>query len=237
MKKIISIIFIFFIYQLNILAGFGIQIGSYSSRPNIPAQLKQLNLPSQIIQEGNAFKLFVGPFNTRAQATQVQSNFNIQGNIVEYGNNTPRGGNQNTQQNQSFAIEILCSRDINSVPRRIVNQAFSSGLPGNWGNIIVSSSAVTFGFSSILAWEYYGEKCFEYLFKEKWIGLYRYAWVLFVFMGALFELEIVWNFSDAMNALMAVPNLIGLLLLSKILTRETRSFEEGINKGTINKFD
>ena len=51
-------------------------------------------------------------------------------------------------------------------------QAFSSGLPGNWGNIIVSSSAVTFGFSSILAWEYYGEKCFEYLFKEKWIGLF-----------------------------------------------------------------
>ena len=116
-------------------------------------------------------------------------------------------------------------------------QAFSSGLPGNWGNIIVSSSAVTFGFSSILAWEYYGEKCFEYLFKEKWIGLYRYAWVLFVFMGALFELEIVWNFSDAMNALMAIPNLIGLLLLSRILSQETQAFEEDINKGIINKFD
>jgi len=116
-------------------------------------------------------------------------------------------------------------------------QAFSSGLPGNWGNIIVSSSAVTFGFSSILAWEYYGEKCFEYLFKEKWIGLYRYAWVLFVFMGALFELEIVWNFSDAMNALMAIPNLIGLLLLGGILSRETQAFEEDINKGIINKFD
>ena len=116
-------------------------------------------------------------------------------------------------------------------------QAFSSGLPGNWGNIIVSSSAVTFGFSSILAWEYYGEKCFEYLFKEKWIGLYRYAWVLFVFMGALFELEIVWNFSDAMNALMAIPNLIGLLLLSRILSQETQAFEEDMNKGIINKFD
>ena len=56
-------------------------------------------------------------------------------------------------------------------------------------------------------------------------------------MGAIFELEMVWNFSDAMNALMAIPNLIGLLLLSRILTQETRSFEEGINKGTINKFD
>jgi AGCS family alanine or glycine:cation symporter len=116
-------------------------------------------------------------------------------------------------------------------------QAFSSGLPGNWGNIIVSLSAITFGFSSILAWEYYGEKCFEYLFKEKWVYLYRYLWVVIVFMGALFELEAVWNFSDAMNALMAVPNLIGLLLLSGILSRETKSFEEGVNDGTINKYN
>ena len=116
-------------------------------------------------------------------------------------------------------------------------KAFSSGLPGNWGNIIVSLSAITFGFSSILAWEYYGEKCFEYLFKEKWVYLYRYLWVIIVFMGALFELEAVWNFSDAMNALMAVPNLIGLLLLSGILSRETRIFEEGVNEGTINKYN
>ena len=116
-------------------------------------------------------------------------------------------------------------------------KAFSSGLPGNWGNIIVSLSAITFGFSSILAWEYYGEKCFEYLFKEKWVYLYRYLWVIIVFMGALFELEAVWNFSDAMNALMAVPNLIGLLLLSGILSQETRIFEKGINEGTINKYN
>ena len=116
-------------------------------------------------------------------------------------------------------------------------QAFSSGISGNWGNIIVSLSAVTFGFSSILAWEYYGEKCFEYLFKGKWIPLYRYIWVLFVFIGALFKLEMVWNFSDAMNALMAVPNLIGLILLGGILSRETQTFEMGIHKGTINKFD
>ena len=116
-------------------------------------------------------------------------------------------------------------------------QAFSTGLPENYGNIIVTLSAITFGFSTILAWEYYGEKCFEYLFQEKWIDLYRYAWVFFVFVGALFELEMVWNFSDAMNALMAVPNLIGLLLLGRILSKETRSFEEGIKKGTINKFN
>jgi AGCS family alanine or glycine:cation symporter len=116
-------------------------------------------------------------------------------------------------------------------------QAFSTNLPGQWGNIIVSLSAVTFGFSTILAWEYYGEKCFEYLFKERWVHLYRYAWVFFVFLGALFELEIVWNFADVMNALMAIPNLIGLLLLGRIVSRETGSFEKAINKGAIDKFD
>ncbi|MFP6637019.1 MAG: sodium:alanine symporter family protein [Nitrospinaceae bacterium] len=116
-------------------------------------------------------------------------------------------------------------------------QAFSAGLPGNWGVFIVTLSAVTFAFSTILAWEYYGEKCFEYLFGDKWIHLYRYLWVLFVFVGSLVKLELVWNFSDAMNALMAVPNLIGLVLLSGVLFRETKSYERGIRDETINKFD
>jgi alanine or glycine:cation symporter, AGCS family len=116
-------------------------------------------------------------------------------------------------------------------------QAFSEGLPGNWGYFIVTLSAITFAFSSILAWEYYGEKCFEYLFGDKWTHLYRYLWVLFVFIGAIVKLELVWNFSDAMNALMAVPNLIGLVLLSGILFRETKAYEMGIRDGSIDKFD
>jgi alanine or glycine:cation symporter, AGCS family len=116
-------------------------------------------------------------------------------------------------------------------------QAFSEGLPGNWGHIIVTLSAITFAFSTILAWEYYGEKCFEYLFGDKWVHFYRYLWVLFVFIGSIVKLEIVWNFSDAMNALMAIPNLIGLLLLSGVLFRETKAYEMGIRDGSINKFD
>jgi AGCS family alanine or glycine:cation symporter len=116
-------------------------------------------------------------------------------------------------------------------------QAFSAGLPGNWGKIIVTLGAVTFAFSTILAWEYYGEKCFEYLFGEKWVPYYRYAWVACVFVGAMVKLELVWNFSDAMNALMAIPNLIGLILLSGTLFRETRFYESGIREGSINKFD
>ncbi|MEK9630168.1 MAG: sodium:alanine symporter family protein [Nitrospinota bacterium] len=116
-------------------------------------------------------------------------------------------------------------------------QAFSAGLPGFWGNLIVTIGTITFAFSTILAWEYYGEKCFEYLFGEKFILVYRYAWVLFVFVGAQIKLEMVWNFSDAMNAMMAIPNLIGLILLSGLLVRETRLYEEGIQKGSINRYD
>ena len=116
-------------------------------------------------------------------------------------------------------------------------QAFSSGLPGLWGNLIVTIATVTFAFSTILAWEYYGEKCFEYLFGTKHILFYRYAWIVFVFVGAQIKLEMVWNFADAMNALMAVPNLIGLILLSGTLVKGTQSFEKGIREGTIHKFE
>lgn len=116
-------------------------------------------------------------------------------------------------------------------------QAFSAGLPGLWGNMIVTIGTATFAFSTILAWEYYGEKCFEYLFGEKYILFYRYAWVIFVFVGAQIKLDMVWNFSDAMNALMAIPNLIGLVLLSGTLVRGTQSFEKGISEGSIHKFD
>ena len=116
-------------------------------------------------------------------------------------------------------------------------QAFSEGLPGLWGKMIVTIGTVTFAFSTILAWEYYGEKSFEYLFGEKFILFYRYAWVIFVFVGAQIKLEMVWNFSDAMNALMAIPNLIGLVLLTRTLVKGTQSFEQGIQEGSIHKFD
>ena len=116
-------------------------------------------------------------------------------------------------------------------------QAFTAGLPGYWGKLLVTLGTITFAFSTILAWEYYGEKCFEYIFGEKYILIYRYAWVIFVFIGAQIKLDLVWNLSDAMNALMAVPNLIGLIFLSGVLFRETKAYEMGIRDGSIDKFD
>ena len=116
-------------------------------------------------------------------------------------------------------------------------QAFAMGFPGQWGHWIVTLAIANFAFSTILGWCYYGEKCFEYLLGLKHIRWYRYAWVLAVFIGAWIKLELVWNISDAMNALMAVPNLLGLVLLHKVLVKETETFEHGIREGSINRFD
>lgn len=116
-------------------------------------------------------------------------------------------------------------------------QAFQTGLPGQWGQWIVTLGVVTFAFSTILGWSYYGEKCFEYLAGARWTWYYRGAWCAVVFLGAVVKLDLVWNFADVMNALMAVPNLIALLGLSRLLARETREFEKGLADGSIRRYD
>lgn len=115
--------------------------------------------------------------------------------------------------------------------------AFKTGLPGDWGKWIVTLGVVTFAFSTILGWCYYGEKCFEYLTGGNYIRYYRMAWIVFVFTGAVVKLDLVWSFADVMNALMAIPNLIGLIGLSLLVSRETKEFEKGICEGTIHRFD
>ena len=95
---------------------------------------------------------------------------------------------------------------------------------GGTGAVIVTIGLVFFAFSTILGWSYYGEKCFGYLFKEESVKYYRIAFVLMIFVGAIASLEIVWGMADAMNALMAVPNLIGLLGLSGVVVAETNRF-------------
>lgn len=95
---------------------------------------------------------------------------------------------------------------------------------GDFGGYIVSLGLVFFAFSTIVGWSYYGEKCFGFLTKDRALPLYKIAFVLFVFVGAVQELGIVWTFADIMNGLMAFPNLIGLLLLSGVVAAETKRF-------------
>jgi alanine or glycine:cation symporter, AGCS family len=102
--------------------------------------------------------------------------------------------------------------------------AFREGLPGEWGGWIVAISLALFAFSTILGWSYYGEKSFEYLFGVKAVLPYRLVFVVAVFFGAIRSLDFVWTVSDVMNGLMALPNLVGLLLLSGVIAAETRAF-------------
>jgi AGCS family alanine or glycine:cation symporter len=104
--------------------------------------------------------------------------------------------------------------------------AFSAGLPGQWGNMIVAIGLILFAYSTILGWSYYGEKSIEYLMGEGAVKPYRLLFVLFVGIGALLKLNLVWSLADVFNGLMAVPNLIGLLALSPVIVRETRRYFE-----------
>ncbi|MBN1239376.1 MAG: alanine:cation symporter family protein, partial [Gammaproteobacteria bacterium] len=109
----------------------------------------------------------------------------------------------------------------------LTSMAFSMGLPGAWGGMIVTISIVFFAFSTLLGWAYYGERNMDRLFGRRAVAPYRFAFVAAIFVGAVTELEVVWNFADIMNGLMALPNLVGLLLLSGLVARETRVFFAG----------
>jgi len=102
--------------------------------------------------------------------------------------------------------------------------AFNESLPGGIGQLIVSLGLVFFAYSTILGWSYYGEKSIEYLFSEKAVKPYRIIFVIFVAVGAMLKLEIVWRLADIMNGLMAFPNLIGLIGLSAIIVSETNKY-------------
>lgn len=102
------------------------------------------------------------------------------------------------------------------------------GNPGGW---LVTIGIVLFAFSTILGWEYHGEKAFEYLLKTpKYNLVYRIFFSLVAYVGATTALDIVWNFSDIANALMAIPNLICLLVLSGEISKDMFEFQKEIKK-------
>jgi len=105
---------------------------------------------------------------------------------------------------------------------RMAIAAFNSSIPG--GNYIVSIGLILFAFSTVIAWAYYGEKCFEYLFGEKGVMLYRIFFTLLVIPGAALKIETVWDLADIANGLMIIPNIIALIALSPTIVSETKAF-------------
>lgn len=92
------------------------------------------------------------------------------------------------------------------------------------GTPILTFGIITFAFSTILGWSYYGERCMEYLAGKRSIVFYRIVYILLVYAGSTMSLALVWNLADIMNALMTVPNLVSLLLLSGVIAKETQHY-------------
>ncbi len=107
----------------------------------------------------------------------------------------------------------------------MTQHAFSKGLPGESGGIVVGVSVITFAYSTLIGWAYYGERCTEYLFGVKSILPYRLLWVGAVVVGAVGGLHIVWDIADVLNGLMALPNLVALIALSGVIVAETRAYQ------------
>ena len=99
------------------------------------------------------------------------------------------------------------------------------------GSYLVSIGIMLFAFSTILGWEYYGEKSLEFLVRStKMNRIYRVLFSVITFVGATRTLQIVWDFSDTMNGLMAIPNLICLLVLSNVVAQECFDFQKEVKK-------
>jgi len=103
-------------------------------------------------------------------------------------------------------------------------QAFSSGLPGNWGGIIVTSGLVLFAFSTLIGWSYYGETGAVYLLGSRASVPYRLLWLVFIYLGAVGSLHLIWDIADTLNGLMAIPNLVSVLISIPLLRQLHKEF-------------
>ena len=121
----------------------------------------------------------------------------------------------------TILVTGVWSGDLNGVA--LTQSAFSMVF-SDFGSIVLTIFLVLFAFTTILGWNYYGERCFEFLFGVRFIWLYRVVFVLMVLLGGFIELDMVWIIADIVNALMALPNLIALLVLSPVVIAETKKY-------------
>jgi AGCS family alanine or glycine:cation symporter len=105
----------------------------------------------------------------------------------------------------------------------LTSQAFASALP-SFGNYLVAIALAIFAFTTIIGWSFYGERCVEFLFGLKAVTPYRVLWIIAIPFGATLNLEFVWLVADTLNAMMAIPNLIALALLSPVVFKLTREY-------------
>ncbi|OHY52905.1 sodium:alanine symporter [Shewanella algae] len=106
----------------------------------------------------------------------------------------------------------------------MTSAAFSSATTPLIGQYLVTVALVCFAFTTILGWNYYGDRCWSYLTKGRWIPLYRWVFLGLIASGAFITLDLIWLLADIVNGLMAIPNLIAIIGLRHLVLAETRSY-------------
>jgi AGCS family alanine or glycine:cation symporter len=138
-----------------------------------------------------------------------------------------------------LSIVLTGSDKVGLVGVDVTIRAFGVGLP--WGErvggIVLMICLAIFAFTTILGWDYYGERCLEYLTNRNMTAVkcYRWLYIFAVLIGPFLTLEFVWTFADIFNGLMAFPNLVGLLALSGVVVRETKDYFNRLNNGLIDE--
>ena len=128
----------------------------------------------------------------------------------------------------SATVTAVRSAEGNSAPCAL----FTTGLPGTWGGIIVTGGLVLFAFSTLIGWSYYGETGAVYLFGSKVAVPYRILWLVFIYLGAVGSLPLIWSIADTLNGLMAIPNLISVLISLPLLRRLHKEFFDARRAGS-----
>lgn len=134
---------------------------------------------------------------------------------------TDADGNGITDSSGNPVIKSVKIEKVGGVP--LVQYAFSQRF-GNYAGIILSLAIMLFAFSTVLGWSFYGTKSMEYLFGTKATIVYKVIFVAFIVVGATMSLDLAWDIADTLNGLMAIPNLIGVLVLSGTVVKITRNY-------------
>jgi alanine or glycine:cation symporter, AGCS family len=123
-----------------------------------------------------------------------------------------------------LAILVTGSWSSGATGAELSTRAFETGLPGTWGDVVVTGGLLLFSFSTLIGWSYYGETGVVYLFGARAAVPYRLTWLVFIYLGAVGSLHLVWEIADTLNGLMAFPNLVAVLGSIPLLLRLQRDF-------------
>lgn len=133
----------------------------------------------------------------------------------------------------ALIILVTGVHELGFADGELTAKAFEVGLNSAFGGKLVSLGIVFFAFSTLISWSYYGDRASDYLFGKKAVKPYRWIYLVFIVIGAVVQFDIVIGFSDIMNALMALPNLVAIIALSPIVVKLSKDYFERMKKEKI----